>query len=128
MSEHAKPATFVHILSVCNKGGPCDWSGWINFTDGSGWITGGSQMCKKCFMLASSQTLRDEDGAASVTIMHPAADMLAALNAAAGYLLNAKIDLETGAPKKTAIATIEGGLKVVRAAIARVATPPTGGG
>lgn len=37
--------------------------------------------------------------------------------AACGYLLNAKIDLETGAPKRTAIATIEGGLKTVRAAL-----------
>lgn len=46
-------------------------------------------------------------------------DLLAALNAAAGYLLNAKIDLETGATKRTAIQTIEGGLKVVRAAIAK---------
>lgn len=37
--------------------------------------------------------------------------------AACGYLLNAKIDLETGAPKRTAISTIEGGLKTVRAAL-----------
>lgn len=35
----------------------------------------------------------------------------AELSAARGYLMNAKIDLETGAPKKTVIATIEGGLK-----------------
>jgi hypothetical protein len=39
-----------------------------------------------------------------------------ALGAAEGYLLNAKIDLETGATKKTAIATIEGGLRMIRAA------------
>lgn len=43
--------------------------------------------------------------------------VLAALKSASGYLLNAKIDLETGAPKRTAIQTIEGGLKVVREAI-----------
>jgi hypothetical protein len=42
----------------------------------------------------------------------------AALSAAAGYLTNAAIDLQTGAPKKTALNTIEGGLKIVRAAIA----------
>lgn len=46
-------------------------------------------------------------------------DLVAALKAAEGYLLNAKIDLETGAPKRTAIQTIEGGLKVVRAALAK---------
>ena len=46
-------------------------------------------------------------------------DLLQALKTAQGYMLNAKIDLETGAPKKTAIATIEGGLKIVAAAIAR---------
>lgn len=39
-------------------------------------------------------------------------------DAACGYMLNAKIDLETGAPKRTAITTIEGGLKTVRAALA----------
>lgn len=39
-----------------------------------------------------------------------------ALGAASGYLLNAKIDLETGAPKRTAIMTIEGGLKTIRLA------------
>ena len=46
--------------------------------------------------------------------------LLDALKAASGYLLNAKLDLETGAPKKTAIATIEGGLRVVSAALAKV--------
>lgn len=40
-----------------------------------------------------------------------------ALSAANGYLLNAKIDLETGAPKRTAITTIEGGIRRVRAAL-----------
>lgn len=44
----------------------------------------------------------------------------AAVKASEGYLLNAKIDLQTGAPKRTAIQTIDGGLKVVRAAL----TPP----
>lgn len=43
--------------------------------------------------------------------------MFAALNAAAGYLRNAQIDLETGAPKATAIRTIKGGLVRVESAI-----------
>ena len=42
-----------------------------------------------------------------------------ALAVAEGYLLNALIDLQTGAPKKTAIQTIDGGLKMVRAALAK---------
>lgn len=46
-------------------------------------------------------------------------DLLKALEAASGYLTNAKIDLETGAPKRTAIQTIEGGLKIVLAALTR---------
>lgn len=45
--------------------------------------------------------------------------LLATLEAACGYMLNAKIDLETSCPKATAIRTIEGGLKMVRAAIAK---------
>lgn len=40
-----------------------------------------------------------------------------ALNASSGYLQNAAIDLETGAPKRTAINTINGGLRVVRDAL-----------
>jgi hypothetical protein len=40
-----------------------------------------------------------------------------ALAVAQGYMTNAAIDLETGAPKKTALATINGGLKQVREAI-----------
>ena len=44
------------------------------------------------------------------------------LSAATGYMLNAKIDLETGAPKRTAIATIEGGLRRARAAV--LPSPP----
>lgn len=45
------------------------------------------------------------------------AKLVEALSAASGYLLNAKIDLETGCPKAVAIQTIEGGLKTVRAAL-----------
>lgn len=49
-----------------------------------------------------------------------------ALNAACGYLLNAKIDLETGCTKATAIRTIEGGLKMIRGTLA--APSPVGKG
>ena len=45
--------------------------------------------------------------------------VLSALNAASGYMSNAAIDLETGAPKKTALGTIYGGLRLIRAAIAK---------
>jgi hypothetical protein len=48
-----------------------------------------------------------------------APDMLAEMKAAAGYLRNAQIDLETGATKVTAIRTIQGGLKRLEAAIAK---------
>jgi len=50
--------------------------------------------------------------------------LLKALNAAQGYLLNAKIDLETGASKATAIRTITGGLNMVRDAIASAESNP----
>lgn len=40
-----------------------------------------------------------------------------ALSASGGYLMNAKIDLETGAPKRTAIRTIDGGIRLVNEAL-----------
>jgi hypothetical protein len=40
--------------------------------------------------------------------------LIAALEASCGYLLNARIDLETGCTKATAIRTIDGGLKRAR--------------
>jgi hypothetical protein len=40
-----------------------------------------------------------------------------ALQKAEGYLLNAQIDLETGTKKATTIATLAGGLKMIRAAL-----------
>lgn len=39
------------------------------------------------------------------------------LNATIGYMLNAQIDLETGATKATAVTTIKGGIKRARAAL-----------
>lgn len=47
------------------------------------------------------------------------AALIKALETACGYMLNAKIDLETGATKRTAINTIEDGLKITRLAIAK---------
>ena len=41
------------------------------------------------------------------------------LEKASGYMTNAAIDLQTGAPKRTALNTIEGGLKMVRDALAQ---------
>lgn len=41
-----------------------------------------------------------------------------ALSAAKGYLMNASIDLQTGASKATAIKTIEGGIRLIDKALA----------
>ena len=46
-------------------------------------------------------------------------ELLTALKTASAYMLNAKIDFQTGVPEKTATDTIEGGLKLVGAAIAK---------
>jgi hypothetical protein len=43
---------------------------------------------------------------------------VAELKAALGHMLNAAIDLDTGAPKRTALATLNGGIKRAQAAIA----------
>jgi hypothetical protein len=48
---------------------------------------------------------------------NPMQELIDALKAAKGYMLNAKIDLETNAPKRTAINTLNGGLDMVDAAI-----------
>lgn len=45
--------------------------------------------------------------------------LLTELRAAVGYMRNAKIDLETGATKATAIRTIAGGIKRAEEAIAK---------
>lgn len=39
------------------------------------------------------------------------------LSAACGYMRNARIDLETGTPKRTAIQTLDSGLKRAEAAL-----------
>lgn len=44
---------------------------------------------------------------------------LVALRSARGYLLNAKFDLQGGTKRSTALATVDGGLRVVDEALAR---------
>lgn len=46
-------------------------------------------------------------------------ELIAALKMAKGYLTNASIDLKTGAPKRTAIATVEGGIAAIDAVLAK---------
>lgn len=62
---------------------------------------------------------RDPQCDANARLIAAAPDLLKALSAAHGYMLNAAIDLETGAPKKTALATINGGIAIVKAALTR---------
>lgn len=57
---------------------------------------------------------------ADARLMTASPALLHALKAAAGYLLNAKIDLQSGAPKRTALQTIEGGLRLVEVALEKV--------
>lgn len=45
--------------------------------------------------------------------------LLAALKAATGYMQNVAIDLQTGTPKQTTLDTLNGGLALARAAIAK---------
>jgi hypothetical protein len=47
-------------------------------------------------------------------------EMRAELSAALSYMRNARIDLETGAPKATAIRTISGGIKRAEEALAKI--------
>ncbi len=51
-------------------------------------------------------------------------ELIAALKASGGYLMNAAIDLETGTKKQTTLATLNGGLKLVRAAIEKAEGKP----
>jgi hypothetical protein len=61
-----------------------------------------------------------EDADFTVATANRLLDELASeLSAAVGYMRNARIDLETGAPKATAIRTLDGGLKRAEAALAK---------
>lgn len=54
-------------------------------------------------------------------------ELVSALSATVGYMRNAQIDLETGAPKKTAVQTIQGGIKLAEAALTKIAGCPVCG-
>lgn len=47
------------------------------------------------------------------------AELTRTIEACVGYMLNARIDLETGATKATAIRTIDGGIKMAHDALER---------
>lgn len=66
-----------------------------------------------------AQVWKHPEAVRIANLMASAPELLASLSACVGYLLNAKIDLETGATKATAIRTIEGGIKQAREAIAK---------
>jgi hypothetical protein len=51
-------------------------------------------------------------------VLNDAAYVIEAASGAVGYLRNAQIDLETGAPKATAIRTIKGGIAKLEKAFA----------
>ena len=71
-------------------------------------------------MPADVDPMRRTGKALSVTTNSKLDEAIAELRATVGYMLNAKIDLETGAPKRTALATLEGGIKRARDALARL--------
>jgi hypothetical protein len=54
-------------------------------------------------------------------VLNDTAYLVEAALGAIGYLRNAKIDLETGAPKATAIRTIQGGIEMLEKAFADAA-------
>jgi pyruvate/oxaloacetate carboxyltransferase len=52
-----------------------------------------------------------------MTTPTPMDELIAALKAAKGHMLNAKIDLETNAPKRAAINTLSAGLDLIDVAL-----------
>jgi hypothetical protein len=60
-----------------------------------------------------------KDAAESKRLEAENKELRAALSAAIGFMLNAAIDLETGAPKKTALGTINGGIAKAREALTK---------
>lgn len=73
---------------------------------------------------AVAVTAGDAANEGNARLLASAPFLLAELRAAVAHLLNAKIDLETGCPKATAIRTIEGGLRRAEAAIAKATGDP----
>jgi hypothetical protein len=58
--ETTEPLTLVTCngVTTCNKGS-CDFSGWVEFVEPTtNRVTGGSQVCKTCGMLAMDHSLR----------------------------------------------------------------------
>jgi hypothetical protein len=70
------------------------------------------------------QRIADHLTEEQAALIAAAPELLVELKAAVGYMRNAKIDLETGATKATAIRTITGGIARAEEAIAK-ATPLT---
>lgn len=75
-----------------------------------------------CFFFRERPTEISMDAEANARLIAAAPVFADALRSVQGYLLNAKIDLETETPKRTTIQTLEGGLRLVRAALA--SSPP----
>ena len=65
-----------------------------------------------------------EQAHANAQVMAAGPTLVETLSAAVGYLMNAKIDLDTGAPKATAARTIEGGIKMIRETLAKLEIEP----
>lgn len=66
---------------------------------------------------------RDQELLANARLIAASPDLLKALSACKGYMLNAVIDLETSTPKATTKNTLNGGIRMIDEAIARATTP-----
>ena len=72
-------------------------------------------------LIADAVIARLDKQAARIAELESARESLVcALEAALGYMMNAKIDLETGTAKGTTIATLTGGISTTRATLALV--------
>ena len=113
MTDHQAGESGLLPCPFCGEPGETGFSDGEDYVAGCPSFAGSAFGCRVAPFSLSPRSL--EEAIAAWNTRAP--DMRAALEAAAGYLMNAKIDLETGAPKRTAIATIEGGIKVVREAL-----------
>lgn len=59
------------------------------------------------------------DAAANARLIASAPDLVTAMQCAKGYMLNAIIDLQTGTKKSTTEATLNGGIRLIDAALAK---------
>lgn len=78
------------------------------------------------YLAADAQFARVARPAVILALLEERKRLRAALNASKGYMLNAKIDIQTGTKKATTINTLEGGLRMVEAAIAAGEIKPEG--